>query len=431
MKLLIFAHTPPPHHGQSYLVQIVLEGFGGAQQNRTARKDPLVLGIDCYHVNARFSQSIQDIGGFRFSKLAWLARYCLQAIWLRFRYGATTFYYIPAPSQRAALYRDWLVMILCRPFFPKLVFHWHAAGLGEWLDSSAPKLIRWISQLLLGRADLSIVPCKYHCADAARLHPRRLRVVNNGVRDPRPNFQSDLLPTRLARFAARRKLHSAAKLTPEELRQAGGDPHIVKLLFVGLCCHEKGLFDAVEAVALANRHLAQSNSKLRLHLTAAGEFMSASDRAEFEARVAKPDLQLPESHVSQGAHTSVPASSVTYIGFISGEKKNRIFAESDCFCFPTYYHAESFGMVLIEAMAFGLPVVATRWRSIPELFPYGYSGLVDVRAPEQLAACIRSVVIEHNGKDLRDTFLRRFTVQTYLNNAADALRSLEGPEDRT
>ncbi len=24
MKLLVFAHTPPPHHGQSYMVQLML-----------------------------------------------------------------------------------------------------------------------------------------------------------------------------------------------------------------------------------------------------------------------------------------------------------------------------------------------------------------------------------------------------------------------
>jgi hypothetical protein len=29
MKLLVFAHTPPPHHGQSYMVKLMLDGFGG------------------------------------------------------------------------------------------------------------------------------------------------------------------------------------------------------------------------------------------------------------------------------------------------------------------------------------------------------------------------------------------------------------------
>ncbi len=32
MKLLVFAHTPPPHHGQSYMVQLMLGklAFAGA-----------------------------------------------------------------------------------------------------------------------------------------------------------------------------------------------------------------------------------------------------------------------------------------------------------------------------------------------------------------------------------------------------------------
>ncbi len=37
MKLLVFAHTPPPHHGQSYMVQLMLEGFGGDARRRTGR----------------------------------------------------------------------------------------------------------------------------------------------------------------------------------------------------------------------------------------------------------------------------------------------------------------------------------------------------------------------------------------------------------
>jgi hypothetical protein len=36
-------------------------------------------------------------------------------------------------------------------------------------------------------------------------------------------------------------------------------------------------------------------------------------------------------------------------------------------------------------MAFGLPIVTTRWRSIPELLPSGYPGLVAIRSPAQIA----------------------------------------------
>jgi len=34
MKLLVYAHTPPPHHGQSYMVQLMVHGFGGDHRRR-------------------------------------------------------------------------------------------------------------------------------------------------------------------------------------------------------------------------------------------------------------------------------------------------------------------------------------------------------------------------------------------------------------
>src|ERR1041384_5898979 len=116
MKLLVFAHTPPPHHGQSYMVQVMLEGFGGdcrQKSNHTsANGQDANYGIECYHVNARLSQKLEDIGDLRIGKFFLLLGYCLQALWCRLRYGVSNFYYIPAPGKRSALYRDWLVMFI-------------------------------------------------------------------------------------------------------------------------------------------------------------------------------------------------------------------------------------------------------------------------------------------------------------------------------
>src|SRR5881227_2870059 len=149
MKLLVFAHTPPPHHGQSYMVQLMVEGFGG-DRRKSGGKSPRRNGgsapaqssgsdspfeIECYHVNARLSQKLEDIGDLRVGKFILLLGYCAQAVWCRFRYGVTTFYYIPAPGKRSALYRDWLVMLICRPFFKRIILHWHAAGLAKWLET--------------------------------------------------------------------------------------------------------------------------------------------------------------------------------------------------------------------------------------------------------------------------------------------------------
>src|SRR5580765_7049621 len=118
MKLLVFAHTPPPHHGQSYMVQLMLAGFGGDRRKLhssngaplnghkgSATENPRRFGIECYHVNARLSQRLEDIGDLRVGKFILLLGYCAQAVWCRFRYGVTNFYYIPAPGKRSALLR--------------------------------------------------------------------------------------------------------------------------------------------------------------------------------------------------------------------------------------------------------------------------------------------------------------------------------------
>ena len=109
MKLLLFAHVPPPYHGQSYEVERLLNGFGGNHRQHARRADEgpaNAFGIECYHVNARFSKTLEDVGEFQGAKIFLIFFYCLQAVWCRFRYGVENFYYVPAPGKtRRALPR--------------------------------------------------------------------------------------------------------------------------------------------------------------------------------------------------------------------------------------------------------------------------------------------------------------------------------------
>jgi glycosyltransferase involved in cell wall biosynthesis len=420
MKLLVFAHTPPPHHGQSYMVQHMLEGFGG--DCRTANPNPTPgYGIDCYHVNARFSSTPAEIGGFQFNKVLLLLRYCARAIWCRIRYGIGNLYYVPAPGQRTPLYRDWLVMLLCRPFFKRVILHWHAAGMPAWVETTMPAAAWWLTVRLLGNPVLSIVLSNYNRVDAEKIFSKTIKIVGNGIPDPCPHFKQEVLPKRLGRCAERRA----------NLSGASREPHLVKVLYLAHCTREKGLFDALNAIALANRNLTKANSPLRLHLSVAGEFFNSAERQEFDKRLENSDLELPASHPAafdgpaNGKHGCVQNSAVRYLGFVSGSKKERAFAESDLFCFPSYYFAESFGLVLVEAMAFGLPIVTTRWRSLPELFAPGYPGLVDIKSPDQMAKAFEAVMCQ-TGEELRERFVSRFTLPTFLSQMAGALRSVEG-----
>ncbi len=415
MKLLIFAHTPPPHHGQSYMVQLMLDGLGGDRRRRAPKSPPHagdVHGIECYHVNTRLSKRLEDIGEFHGAKLFRLLIYCGEAIWYRFRYGVTNFYFIPAPGKTSALYRDWMVLLICRPFFRRIILHWHAAGLAKWLETSVQIRARAVTYHCARQADLSIVLSRYNMADAEKLLPQRIRVVSNGIPDPCPEFRQTILPRRRARFAARELLFAGQSLSAKDYHATGGDPHIVKVLFLAHCMEEKGLFDTVQAVVFANRTLAEQKSPVRMKLLAAGTFVTAGERAKFGQLTADPEFDR----------------AVDYLGFVSGEGKQRALEECDLFCFPTYYLGENQPVNLIEAMAFGLPVVTTRWRSLSEMLPANYPGLVPIRAPEKLAAAMINLMTQETGEGLRQMFLARFTLEAHLTKLAEALSAIEQPD---
>jgi len=395
MKLLVFAHTPPPHHGQSYAVKLMLEHFGG--NCRKQKPSPNPFGIECYHVNARFSKTLEDIGEFQGGKILLILFFCAQAIWCRFRYGVKNFYYVPAPGKPVALYRDWLVMLVCRPFFKTIILHWHAAGLAKWLETAVPMRTRSITYNRMKNADLSIVLSEFNRLDAEKLMAKKIAIVSGGIPDPCPQFTETILPTRRERIAARKKI-LAGEIPADDSAKT------VNVLYVALVSRQKGVFDAIEGVALANE-----KSPLRFRLTVIGGFAGAGEEKELSEFAARRGLQ----------------NIVEILGFVSDERKARALHDADIFCFPTYYSAENQPGNLIEAMAFGLPIVTTRWRSIPEMLPENYPGLVEPKSPAQIAGALRLLATGDFAMPLREIFLRRFTLEQHLAKMAEAIRGVE------
>ncbi len=68
------------------------------------------------------------------------------------------------------------------------------------------------------------------------------------------------------------------------------------------------------------------------------------------------------------------ADQVTVSGPIVGADKERWLRRADCFCLPSYF--EAFPMVMLEAMAIGLPAVLTRVGAIPEAVSDGTEALL-------------------------------------------------------
>lgn len=86
---------------------------------------------------------------------------------------------------------------------------------------------------------------------------------------------------------------------------------------------------------------------------------------EWLLRLAGPDEDGHLREVMRTVRDLGLTDRVQYIGSVSGEEKRRVYREADLFVLPTF--SENFGVVIAEALAFGVPVITTKgapWEDI-------------------------------------------------------------------
>jgi glycosyltransferase involved in cell wall biosynthesis len=152
---------------------------------------------------------------------------------------------------------------------------------------------------------------------------------------------------------------------PPLLDERGRDTS--RLLFLGLVGQRKGVFDLIPAFAEVHaRHP-------RAHLVLGGN--GEVERAR--ALVAEQGLQ----------------KAVTLAGWIDGDRKAALLRSAGIYVLPSYN--EGLPMSVLEAMAWGLPVVTTRVGGIPELVTDGVDGLlIDAGDKAGLAAALSSLLTD-------------------------------------
>jgi glycosyltransferase involved in cell wall biosynthesis len=393
-RVLIYAQVPPPLHGQSVMVQLLVEGLRetGQIDMTTAPADKSTAAIGYVHVNPQIASDLADIGRWRLGKILSVFKFIFVAIRAKFRYGLDTLYFVPAPPKREALYRDWAVLLLCRLFFRQLVLHWHCIGQRDFFATKLSAPERWLGHLCYDRAALSIALSKFSEDEASMFRPLKSVVVPNGIPDPCPEFDAKVLPERQKRGSSDRECH--------------------EVLFVAGRMTPKGLFDAIEAVKVANGHLDRGGSTPRIRLTVAGPFENEDEKARFES--ASVGLKATQA---QGQEFSL----CYYVGWADEAKKHELFSRADCFIFPTTYPSESFGLVLAEAMAHGCPVVTTRWQAVPEVLPPGDPNVIKPHDINGLATALLNCLAEPKPQELRQYFLAHFTSGRFV---ADVVRVL-------
>jgi len=102
---------------------------------------------------------------------------------------------------------------------------------------------------------------------------------------------------------------------------------------------------------------------------------------------------------------------IEFIGEIGDAEKGEFLGNALALLFPIDW-PEPFGMVMIEAMACGTPVVATRCASTPEVIDNGLSGFLVDRS-EGVEGLVRGVerAVHLDRRGVREVFERRFTAE--------------------
>jgi glycosyltransferase involved in cell wall biosynthesis len=114
-------------------------------------------------------------------------------------------------------------------------------------------------------------------------------------------------------------------------------------------------------------------------------------------------------------------ANVEFIGEIGENEKPRFLGQAAALLFPVDW-PEPFGLVMIEAMACGTPVIAFKSGSVIEVVEEGVSGFVVETLDEAVAAVGRIETLER--AQVRAAFERRFTVERMTRDYARIYQAL-------
>ncbi|HET9717156.1 MAG TPA: glycosyltransferase family 4 protein [Pseudolabrys sp.] len=114
---------------------------------------------------------------------------------------------------------------------------------------------------------------------------------------------------------------------------------------------------------------------------------------------------------------------VEYIGEITDQKKAQFLGNARALLFPVDW-PEPFGLVTIEAMACGTPVIAFHAGSVPEIVDDGISGFIVTSVEEAVDALARVDTLER--ARIRARFEERFSIERMAQQYVNIYRSLPG-----
>jgi glycosyltransferase involved in cell wall biosynthesis len=227
---------------------------------------------------------------------------------------------------------------------------------------------------------LSIAISDYGKRDGEFLKSQEIVIIPNGI--PEPSTLSEV-----------------SESTPKALPE---------ILFCGMVSEEKGVGILLDACTTLKQRGASFRCKI------VGKAASEMEEKKFKDFIQNDQLE----------------GTVEFSGPLYSDRKWKAYAGADIFCFPTHYSAESFGLVAVEAMMFGLPVVATNWRGLPDIVVDGETGfLVPPKDAKSIAERLERLISDQDlrrkmGAAGRRRYEENFTVEKFRNSMEEVLSAV-------
>lgn len=323
-------HSPAHHPAKPY--QILLVGPSLAQKGGMASVQKLIVGSQLASIDIQHI-STHDEGSVMHRLRVFAAS--VGVLTQRLIGGADLVHLHVA--EKGSVFRKILLLLLTKAFGKPVIMHTHGCEFHTFHDG-LPGWLRYWVDAALRQADCFIVLSESwkdyyltHCG----LDPDRVIVLPNPVEIPAS------IPDRAA-------------------------SSVTHFVFLGRIGQRKGAFDLLQAFANLP---ADCLPQAQLTLAGDGELDKASDLVK--------QLNLED-------HVELP-------GWIDLEQRNRLLWDADVFILPSYN--EGLPMAMLEAMAWGLPVISTPVGGIPEVIVSGENGyLADPGDIEALSAAMQSLV---------------------------------------
>lgn len=186
----------------------------------------------------------------------------------------------------------------------------------------------------------------------------------------------------------------------------------VRMVFLSNLLESKGILDLLDALVL----LRQRDCPFVCDVV--GAETAEMDRERLQEEIGKRKLE----------------EVVLYRGCLYGEDKLQILKTADFFVFPTYYPNECFPLVLLEAMAQGLPCISTDEGAIPDIIDDGETGFIcEKKNPQDLADQMETLIKDETlrrkmGTAGRKKYERDFTLACFEQRFVQCLKAVLSEE---